>query len=79
MYAKRLNVLKPKSIDDEKPIKIIFSLETFNQEVFATNKRSDEILEYLFLYARYVLDDTRKKYYDKLRFYEKLVNEIDPV
>lgn len=69
---------QPKKGSD-KPLKIVFTLEKFNEGAFVANRRSNEILEHLFVYVRYVLDHTRKKFYDKLRFYEKLVNEIAPM
>jgi hypothetical protein len=58
--------------------KRIFTLEKFNEEVFALDKRTDEILEHMFVYVRYVIEHTRRRYYDKLRFYEILVNQIHP-
>lgn len=66
-------------VEEEVRKKIVFTLESFNEQAFVVNKRTGEILEHLFAYVRYVLDHTRKKYYDKLRFYEKLVNEVDPM
>lgn len=54
-----------------------FTLESFTSLVNTLNLKSDQILEYFFLYIKFVLDHTRQKLFDKLRFYEALVNQAD--
>lgn len=52
--------------------KQLFSLDKFTDLVDSLHVKSDEILEYFFLYIKYILDHTRQRFFDKLRFYERL-------
>lgn len=55
-----------------------FTVDGFLKRVGEMNQRSEELLDYFFVYVRYVLNHTRQKLYDKLKFYEILVNQIHP-
>jgi hypothetical protein len=55
-----------------------YSLDAYLKKTSEMNKKSDEMLDYFFAYVKYVLDHTRQRMYDKLRFYEILVHQISP-
>ncbi len=57
---------------------VAYSLEAYLKKTSEMNKKSDEMLDYFFAYVKYVVDHTRQKMYDKLRFYEILVHQISP-
>ena len=57
----------------------IFSLDEFIRQVGELNLKSDEVLNYFFVYVKYILTNTREKLFHKLRFYEKLVHQTDPL
>ena len=55
-----------------------FSIETYLKKANEINRKSNEVLDYLFAYVRYVLEHTRRKMYEKLRFYQVLIYQINP-
>ena len=56
-----------------------FSLEEFLSQVSELNVKSDDLLNYFFIYVKYILSCTREKMFNKLRFYERLVHQTDPL
>ncbi|RNA21294.1 dynein heavy chain domain-containing 1-like [Brachionus plicatilis] len=61
-----------KGSDNEKKL---FTLDKFLKQVNEYSINCEQILEYFFIYVKYVLNHTRQRYFDKLRFYEALVHQ----
>jgi hypothetical protein len=55
-----------------------YSLDLFLAKASEMNRRTDETLDYFFAYVKYVVDHTRQRMFDKLRFYEILVHQVSP-
>ncbi|CAF0731757.1 unnamed protein product, partial [Brachionus calyciflorus] len=53
--------------------KNLFNLDQFLSKIDDLTFKSEEVLEFFFVYVKYVLEHTRHRYFDKLRFYETLV------
>lgn len=51
-----------------------YSLVEFLSKISEMRMKSSELLDYFFIYVKYVLRHTREKLFNKLRFYEKLIN-----
>lgn len=72
---KILNKLKQK----QEIIKETFTLNKYVGSIYDLTKQSDLVLKYFFAYVKYILDHTRLKFYDKCRFYERLINDDGPL
>lgn len=67
----KLNSIKVDTNEQKK----MFILDQFLREVNENSIKFEQILEYFFIYVKYVLNHTRERYFDKLRFYEALVHQ----
>ena len=56
-----------------------FTLDKFNSSVNELSFKSDDLMEFFFIYVKYILSHTREKLFNKLRFYERLIHQTDPL
>ena len=56
-----------------------FTLDKFNSSVNELSFKSDDLMEFFFIYVKYILSHTREKLFNKLRFYELLAHQTDPL
>ena len=56
-----------------------FSLDEFISQVQELTVKSNDLLEYFFIYVKFILACTREKMFNKLRFYERLVHQTNPL
>ncbi len=73
-----IKFLPIESTDDINPPKT-YNLESFMDTVFKLNVKSIELLKRFFIFVKYVISEIRESYFEKLRFYKKVLNQEDIV
>lgn len=60
-------------------VKETYTMEKYMHNMYDLDKSSDQLLNYFFICVKYILDHTRVSLYDKIRFYEKVINADGPL
>ena len=71
--------LLPNANVDEKNMPKAYNLDEFNERVSMVNFRSKASLDRFFIFIKHIILEVRESYFEKLRFYQRVLNQEDIV
>lgn len=64
-------------ISDSPQPPLTYNLDAFMDIVYKLNVKSVELLQRFFIYVKYIVNEIREAYFERLRFYQKVLNQDD--
>ena len=72
----RIELLPGANLDENNMPKA-YSLESFSDKVYSLTKQGEDSMKRFFIFIKYTINEVRKSYYEKLRFYHTVLEQED--
>lgn len=71
--------LLPNANVDQNGLPQAYNLDGFMDKVYYLTKESENLMKRYFIFIKYIISEVREAYFEKLRFYQNVLNQEDIV